>query len=475
MRNLIEQVAAALDARLSPDADRPVALALSGGGDSMALLHLAADWRAGRGRRLLALTVDHRLHPDSARWTAFAGDAARALGADWRALAWEGSKPSAGLPAAARAARHALLAEAARQADARVILMAHTADDVAESAWMRDRGATLGLLRDWSPSPAWPEGRGIMLLRPLLDTSRADLRAFLTARGAKWLDDPANVDPRFLRSRARQALSPSPDGDLCLAAGGSKNSAHPRERGDLVLSSLTPGFQGGRSGGDPSPLQHSKPGVPAFTGMSGDEDYAKVFNGIGVAWAGLITLPRAVSGRTLAAALLSVSGGTTPPRGPRLAALHVRLTSGADFVATLGGARVQATGDALLINREPGRRGLPDLVLPPNASVVWDGRFQIPTPGPGWRVGALKGRMAVLGPSDRAVVKTLPASARPFLPVLFRDEDARPVLAWRAAETRCLVAARLLAAAGGIGHEDQLTHSSGETPPADLFLGGRAG
>ena len=88
MRSLIDSVAAALDARLSPDADRPVALALSGGGDSMALLHLAADWCARRGRRLLALTVDHRLHPDSAAWTAFAGEAARAVGADCRALSW---------------------------------------------------------------------------------------------------------------------------------------------------------------------------------------------------------------------------------------------------------------------------------------------------------------------------------------------------------------------------------------------------
>ena len=107
MPGLIDSADAALDARLSPDADRPVALALSGGGDSMALLHMAADWCARRGRRLLALTVDHRLNSGSAAWTAFAGEAARAMGAEWRALTWDGPKPAAGLPAAARAARHA--------------------------------------------------------------------------------------------------------------------------------------------------------------------------------------------------------------------------------------------------------------------------------------------------------------------------------------------------------------------------------
>ena len=430
MRSLIDSVAAALDARLSPDADRPVALALSGGGDSMALLHLAADWCARRGRRLLALTVDHRLHPDSAAWTAFAGEAARAVGADCRALSWEGPKPSTGLPAAARAARHALLADAARQAGARVILMAHTADDIAESDWMRDQGATLGALRDWSPSPSWPQGRGLMLLRPLLTTSRTDLRAFLAARNARWLEDPANADPRFMRTRARHALNPSPDG----------RRGNPRT------------------------------GAPAEVLRAGDEGRTARRLTSADSWSGLLTLPRAVSARALAAALLSVSGQSTPPRGPRLAALHARLTSGAAVTATLTGARVQTDGDRLLITREPGRGGLPDALLPPNAPAVWDGRFEITAPSPGWRAGPLHGRMAALSPADQAIVKQLPASARPALPVLFRDDDPRPRLAWSVAETRCLVAGRLIAAVGGIGHEDQLTHSSGETPPADLFL-----
>ena len=430
MRSLIDSVAAALDARLSPDADRPVALALSGGGDSMALLHLAADWCARRGRRLLALTVDHRLHPDSAAWTAFAGEAARAVGADCRALSWEGPKPSTGLPAAARAARHALLADAARQAGARVILMAHTADDIAESDWMRDQGATLGALRDWSPSPSWPQGRGLMLLRPLLTTSRTDLRAFLAARNARWLEDPANADPRFMRTRARHALNPSPDG----------RRGNPRT------------------------------GAPAEVLRAGDEGRTARRLTSADSWSGLLTLPRAVSARALAAALLSVSGQSTPPRGPRLAALHARLASAAAATATLTGARVQTDGDRLLITREPGRGGLPDALLPPNAPAVWDRRFEITAPSPGWRAGPLHGRMAALSPADQAIVKQRPASARPALPVLFRDDDPRPRLAWSVAETRCLVAGRLIAAVGGIGHEDQLTHSSGETPPADLFL-----
>ena len=176
----------------------------------MALLYIAQAWARRRGRRLLALTVDHGLNPDSAAWTAFAGAAAKAAGADWRSLIWTGAKPTVGLPAAARAARHRLLAEAARDAGAAVILFAHTADDVMESDLMRADTPALGHLKTWSPSPVWPEGRAIFAFRPLLGVRRATLRNWLGAQGHPWLDDPANDDPRFARARARAALAAAP-------------------------------------------------------------------------------------------------------------------------------------------------------------------------------------------------------------------------------------------------------------------------
>ncbi|MEN5147561.1 tRNA lysidine(34) synthetase TilS, partial [Brevundimonas diminuta] len=206
MGDLTGRVFSRLDARLNHAGPEPVALALSGGGDSLAMLDLAVAWAMARGRRLLALTVDHNLNPDSADWTRFAAEAARAAGADWRGLVWQGARGGPGVPARARAARHALLAEAAREAGARVILTGHTADDVAEGDWMREDGATLGRLREASPSPAWPEGRGLMLLRPMLGEARETLRNHLRARDLTWLEDPANDDLRFGRGRARAAL-----------------------------------------------------------------------------------------------------------------------------------------------------------------------------------------------------------------------------------------------------------------------------
>jgi len=196
-----------LDRRLQPAHARPIAVALSGGGDSLALLLMADAWAKRAGRTLVVLTVDHRLKPASASWTAACAATAARLGLAFQALSWEGDKPATGLPAAARDARHRLLADAAREAGARVILVGHTADDGREAARMRETGSTTPSPREWSPSPVWPEGRGLFLLRPLLALGRADLRAWLTARGETWIDDPANADLTYARPRARQELA----------------------------------------------------------------------------------------------------------------------------------------------------------------------------------------------------------------------------------------------------------------------------
>ncbi|MGH7028774.1 tRNA lysidine(34) synthetase TilS, partial [Brevundimonas sp.] len=321
----------------------PIVLALSGGGDSMALLHLAADWAKARGRRLLALTVDHNLNAMSADWTRFAGEAARDVGADWRGLSWAAPVPGPGLTARARAARHGLIAEAARSAGARVVLLAHTNDDVAEADWMRARGSTLGRVRDWSPSPVWPEGRGLMLLRPLLDERREGLRDYLRARGIGWIEDPANADERFGRSRARAALANTGDEALLIRS----LRDHPPHEGEGEAGRLV--------------------------------------------WAGVLEVSRDVSSLALAAALLCAGGGSVPPRGERLAALKARLAGGEDFVAGLAGARVEAEGARVRLMREPGemRRRTPEaLRLEPGVAAVWPGRFEITASEPGWRVEA---------------------------------------------------------------------------------------
>ncbi|MBU2136358.1 MAG: tRNA lysidine(34) synthetase TilS, partial [Alphaproteobacteria bacterium] len=215
------------DAYLSRRSDAPLAVAYSGGGDSLTLLLAAQAWSAARGRRLIVLHVDHGLQATSGAWAAHCREVARRLDLSFEILAWTGPKPATGLPAAARAARHRLLADAARAVGAAVVLMGHTADDVLEARQMRRDGATTPDPRPWGPSPAWPEGRGVFLLRPLLAMRRAELRQALAQQPLTWIEDPANNDPAYARARARavlgggvkEAIAPqAPDEDLTALA-----------------------------------------------------------------------------------------------------------------------------------------------------------------------------------------------------------------------------------------------------------------
>jgi len=185
---------------------RDIAIALSGGGDSTALLCLLHDLLSERGEedRLFAITVDHGLRPESAAEARRAGDFCAALGIPHAIRRWEGDKPAAGLQAAAREARYRLLAEAAGEAGCEVVMTGHTLDDQAETVAMRQaRGDGRGLS---GIAPATLYEKRTWFVRPLLGQRRAGLRAYLTTRRQDWIDDPSNIDPRFERVRTREAI-----------------------------------------------------------------------------------------------------------------------------------------------------------------------------------------------------------------------------------------------------------------------------
>ena len=206
-------VSAAETAALFADlAQLPVLiLAISGGPDSTALLVLAAHWRATLkgGPKLVAVTVDHALRPESAREANAVKRLARTLGVTHRTLRWTGRKPATGLQAAARQVRYRLLATAARQAGAQHVLTAHTLDDQAETVLIRlIRGsglAGLAAMARVSPLPT-SEAKQITLVRPLLELPKARLIATLQAARIGFADDLSNRDTRFTRVRIRDLM-----------------------------------------------------------------------------------------------------------------------------------------------------------------------------------------------------------------------------------------------------------------------------
>jgi tRNA(Ile)-lysidine synthase len=406
--------AAGLDRRLNAASTAPIAVGVSGGGDSLALLLTALDWARTHGRRVIALTVDHRLHPDSAVWTTRALAAAARLGAEPHGLVWEGPKPTTGLPAAARDARHRLLAEAARGFGSGVLLLGHTADDLDEAAAMRAEGGSVGSPREWSPSPVWPEGRGVFLLRPLLGVRREALRDFLRSRGESWFDDPANDDLRYARARAR-ASAPSTS-----FAG----PPPPQAGEEKMVATFTPPSRNGGGGAARSAVTEGA----------------------------LLELPRAaITPHALAAACLCAAGHDRPPRRDRVEALAARLAAPGRVTATLGGARIQADATTVRIAREIGREGLPELPLPPGETVVWDGRYELTAQTPGLSVHALAGFAARLPLAERAALATIPAFARPALPAIVNSAGAVscPILAGdRSLRIAPLALGRFIAACG---------------------------
>ncbi|MEE2759933.1 MAG: tRNA lysidine(34) synthetase TilS, partial [Pseudomonadota bacterium] len=183
----------------------PLAVAVSGGGDSMALARLAADWCGRHGVSLMALTVDHVLRPGSGREALQVGEWLAEAGIRHVILQWDGVKPSRGIQAAAREARYRLMCDWAEENGTAQLLVAHNLEDQAETFLMRlRRGAGVYGLASMAPQI---HRRGIAIHRPLLGISRTRLRQTLVTRSQPWIEDPSNENPAFERTRWRALVA----------------------------------------------------------------------------------------------------------------------------------------------------------------------------------------------------------------------------------------------------------------------------
>jgi tRNA(Ile)-lysidine synthase len=181
--------------------DHPLGLAVSGGGDSVAMLCLAHE----AGLPLRVVTVDHGLREGSAGEAAWVAELCATLGVRHDILRWTGWDRSGNLQDQARRARLSLMADWAQTEGIGQIALGHTRDDQAETVLMR-----LGRRAGADGLSAMAPRRGFLdvdWLRPLLTVGREDLRAYLRARGQDWIDDPSNEALRFDRVKVRRALA----------------------------------------------------------------------------------------------------------------------------------------------------------------------------------------------------------------------------------------------------------------------------
>lgn len=330
-------------AQLTPEgAPWPGAVAVSGGGDSLALMLLLAEWARDNARPApVVLTVDHGLQPDSAKDARAVLGAAKAAGLTAHLLAWMGPKPKADIEAAARAARYRLMGEWCRGHGIFALYVAHSREDLAETFLLRlARGSGLdGLAAMPAVAPFPLPGFGqLVLVRPLLSAARAGLRAFLMARGICWAEDPMNADSRFARARLRAAWPALEEAGL--SASRIADAAIHLARARAALEAATTDFM----------AENAQFGE-AHALIDGTK---------------LAQLPREVGLRALAAVLCRVSGQAYRPRFERLERLFDALMAeGLGKGRTLADCRIGSApkrharfGPAtILVAREEDRRG----------------------------------------------------------------------------------------------------------------------
>lgn len=295
----------------------PGAVGVSGGGDSVALMHLIAGWARKNGRQPpVVLSVDHGLRPGSASDATRVVSRAKTLGLEGHVLAWRGAKPKSDLEAQARAARYRLMGTWCSGRGIAGIYLAHTLEDQAETFLLRlARGSGvdgLSAMRQVGQLPV----RGfesISLIRPLLGFRRQDLRDYLSAQGEDWIEDPMNADPNFARARIRAAwpllektgLTPSRISDAAAHLARARAALDDDAKSFLAEACH---FESGN------------------VRIDGDR---------------LARLPEEIGLRVLAAVLIRVSGADYRPRFERLSRLYAVLVQGKLTSArTLHGCRI---------------------------------------------------------------------------------------------------------------------------------------
>lgn len=186
------------------DANFPLAVAVSGGPDSLALLLLAHELAQQKGSHVIALTVDHGLRPESQKEANHVGKWVKARGIEHVILEWAHDHPTSRLQEKARHARYELLTEWCKCHQISTLLLGHHQQDQEETFWLRlTSGSGLDGLTGMKKRLI---RNGITLLRPLLNFPKDRIKKTLQAQNQEWIEDPSNQNPRFFRGNLRNFL-----------------------------------------------------------------------------------------------------------------------------------------------------------------------------------------------------------------------------------------------------------------------------
>ena len=368
-----------------------IAVAVSGGADSLALIRLLSPWARQRQIGVFGLTVDHQLRD------AAAIEAAQV--AAWLAphhiphvtLRWNDGPHARTLTrsaqSAAREARYRLMTDWCLANDCTHLFVAHHADDQVETFLLRlARGSGVDGLAAMAPASSRD---GIVIARPLLGFTKAQLTAVCRELDQPWIEDPSNLSSASARVRFRQAREVLEREGLT------------RER----LLATVGHLQRARAA-----LDHAVAALLA-------RGWWDKFGVARLPVADLLSAPEEIALRALARLLAAAGGQAFGPRFESLARLYGRLTAGPWSDATLHGCLITRDGADVVVAREPAQI-TDDKTLAGNTSVIWDGRYRLTLAvegaAPVFTVSRFKDSK-----SEQPLLADLPARVRGTLPALY--------------------------------------------------------
>ncbi|NVJ98981.1 MAG: tRNA lysidine(34) synthetase TilS [Alphaproteobacteria bacterium] len=369
----------------------PLAIAVSGGPDSMALALLAATVRD-----VVCLTVDHGLREEAAAEAHSVGQVMKGRGIEHHILSWEGDKPSTNIQAAARTARYALMARWCQKNGITHLLTAHHQDDQAETLLMRlARGSGVYGLAAMAPVTALEDGR-VTLVRPLLEVQKQSLVQYLEGQSVGFVEDPSNKAEQFDRVKVRQFLAEPPLEGFRVERLAETAARLRRSRDALEF--------------------YEAEWLSRFVNMTSEGHVEFNISAFEKA-------PEEIVLRGVATCCRFVSGQRYVPRMEKLERARLAMASPDFSGQTLYGTQFMAVGDGnILMFRElASTEGL----MPVKDGASWDKRFEISASGDiaGLEVGALGlegwSEAVKLWPELRD--SDMPFAARLVLPAIFHD------------------------------------------------------
>lgn len=325
-----------------------IAIAVSGGSDSMALCLLANEWAKKSGKEVIALTVDHKLRPESAQEAEQVHSWLKKYNIEHLALENEDEAiPQSNIQEYARDLRYKLMGDWCNANHAPCLLTAHNAEDQAETVLLRlERGTGLDGLTGINNDT---QINDLRILRPVMDFYKEELKNYLVLNQQEWIEDPTNSNKKYKRNALRLALSELAQDKNLLTSRINKTSATLAKVSealdyatDCFISQMAQGFEEGY--------------VRA--------DLQKILN-----------LPEEFTLRILKRILLHVGGKKRAPRFEELENLLKKLKSGFTGTTIWGCYIAQTQEEKIIVLREKFR--IKTELLELGKELFWDDRYII--------------------------------------------------------------------------------------------------